>query len=111
MFDDQSKGHVTPDQEATISGKMTKYKIVSYQPGSPKYLYLSNNDKMYLLRIIGEAGDKILSSFKFTQTGKVCAQVITPAKNLKTGECKYFGTPCSVPEGWESLLGKESGCD
>ncbi|MFQ6049892.1 MAG: DUF5667 domain-containing protein [Candidatus Paceibacterales bacterium] len=30
----------------------------------------------------------------------VCIQVITPAKNLKTGECKEFPTPCDVPAGW-----------
>lgn len=32
-----------------------------------------------------------------------CAQVITPAKNQKTGECKEFPTPCDVPEGWEKV--------
>ncbi len=31
----------------------------------------------------------------------VCIQVITPAKNTKTGEVKDFPTPCDVPEGWE----------
>lgn len=66
VFDNTSKGHVTPDKEATISGQPAKYKIVSYQPGSPKYLYLSNQGKIYLFRIIGETGDKILSTFKFT---------------------------------------------
>lgn len=30
----------------------------------------------------------------------VCIQVITPAKNQQTGECKDFPTPCDVPEGW-----------
>lgn len=67
VFDYTSKGHVTPDQEATISGQLAKYKIVSYQPNSPKYLYLSKDKKMYLFRIIGEAGDQILSSFKFLE--------------------------------------------
>lgn len=67
VFDWTSKGHVIPDQEATISGQSIKYKIVTYQPGSPKYLYLSNRRKMYLLRVIGETGDQILSSFELTQ--------------------------------------------
>ena len=31
---------------------------------------------------------------------KVCVQVITPAKNLDTGECIEYPTPCDVPEGW-----------
>ncbi|MDP3918198.1 MAG: hypothetical protein Q8Q30_03430 [Candidatus Woesebacteria bacterium] len=33
----------------------------------------------------------------------VCIQVITPAKNPKTGECKEFPTPCDVPAGWEKV--------
>lgn len=31
---------------------------------------------------------------------KVCVQVITPAYNLQTGECREFPTPCDVPDGW-----------
>ncbi|MBI2196216.1 hypothetical protein HYU45_01245 [Candidatus Daviesbacteria bacterium] len=65
VFDYTSKGHITPDSEATVSGRMAKYKIVSYQPGSPKFLYVSKDKKIYLFRVIGENGDKILSSFKF----------------------------------------------
>lgn len=33
--------------------------------------------------------------------GQICIQVITRAKNPKTGEIKDFPTPCDVPEGWE----------
>lgn len=65
VFDYTSKGHITLDQEATISGQQAGYKIVSYQPGSPKFMYVSKNEKMYLFRIIGETGEKILSNFKF----------------------------------------------
>lgn len=65
VFDFESKGHVTLDKEATVSGVMAKYKIVSYQPGSPKYVYISKGKKMYLFRIIGAAGEKVLSTFKF----------------------------------------------
>ncbi|MBU4245782.1 MAG: hypothetical protein KKE71_01950 [Nanoarchaeota archaeon] len=32
-----------------------------------------------------------------------CAQVITPAKNQATGECKEFPTPCDVPSGWDKV--------
>lgn len=35
--------------------------------------------------------------------GRVCIQVITPAKNENTGECKEFTTPCDVPKGWEKV--------
>jgi len=65
VFDYTSKGHIVMDQEATISGQSAKYKIVSYQPGSPKFIYIAKGQKMYLFRIIGEAGDKLLSAFKF----------------------------------------------
>lgn len=67
VFDYTSKGHIALDKEATISGQIAKYKIVSYQPGSPKFVYVSKGGKMYLFRIIGEAGEKILSGFKFLQ--------------------------------------------
>ncbi|MBI2405498.1 hypothetical protein HYV21_00380 [Candidatus Microgenomates bacterium] len=33
----------------------------------------------------------------------VCIQVITPAKNQQTGECKEFPTPCDVPTGWQTI--------
>lgn len=65
VFDWTSKGHIALATEATISGKPAKYKIVSYQPGKPKFVYVSSGKKMYLFRIIGEAGDKIFSTFKF----------------------------------------------
>lgn len=39
------------------------------------------------------------------ENGLVCIQVITPAKNIATGEIRDFPTPCDVPDGWESLLG------
>ncbi len=32
---------------------------------------------------------------------RVCIQVITPAKNPQTGECKEFPTPCDIPQGWK----------
>lgn len=65
VFDWSSKEHVTPDKEATISGQVAKYKVVGYQPGKPKYLYISKDQKMYLFRMLGETGDKILATFKF----------------------------------------------
>src|SRR3989338_9397318 len=65
VFDWASKGHVAPDSEATVSGQQVKYKVVSYQPGKPKFVYLAKDQKMYLVRVIGETGDKILSMFKF----------------------------------------------
>ena len=34
---------------------------------------------------------------------KICAQVITYAKNSATNECKTFPTPCDVPTGWTTV--------
>jgi len=52
----------------------TKSGVIDYRSGKPK---LDNN--------------------------KVCIEVITPAKNSNTGECKDFPTPCDVPEGWQKI--------
>lgn len=67
VFDYTSKGHIALDQEATISGQLAKSKVVSYQPGQPKFIYVAKDKKMYLLRVIGNTGNIILSSFKFNQ--------------------------------------------
>ncbi len=66
VFDYASKSHIALDTEATVSGQLAGSKVISYQPGSPKFVYVSKNNKMYLFRIIGGTGDKILSTFKFT---------------------------------------------
>src|SRR6266542_3540996 len=29
-----------------------------------------------------------------------CIEMVTPARNPLTGECREFPTPCDVPEGW-----------
>lgn len=34
----------------------------------------------------------------------VCAQVITSARDPKTGYIKQYPTPCDVPEGWEVII-------
>ena len=64
------RNNVAPEKEATISGQIAKFGVVTYQPGSPKFLYLKNNNKMYLIRIINNEekfDDQILSTFKFLQ--------------------------------------------
>ncbi len=69
VFDYASKSKIVMDQEATVSGELAKSKIVAYQPGSPKFVYIAKEGKMYLFRIIDDkdhTGDQILSSFKFT---------------------------------------------
>lgn len=61
------KFELAPKAEATISGQMAKSGVIDYQPGKPKFVYLSRDKKMYLFRIIGETGNKILDTFKFLQ--------------------------------------------
>lgn len=56
---------VAPVNEATISGQMVKSGVVDYQSGKPKFVYIAKDKKVYLFRIIGEAGEQILSTFKF----------------------------------------------
>ncbi len=34
---------------------------------------------------------------------QICAQIITSARNPKTGDCTVFPTPCDVPDGWEQV--------
>lgn len=65
VFTEPDKDHIRPESIATVSGQTTKFAVASYQPGSPKYLYLTSNKKIYLVRIIGSEGDKILQSFEF----------------------------------------------
>jgi len=64
-FTNKGKVDLAPKQEATISGQIGKSGIIDYQPGKPKFIYVSKDNKMYLFRIIGEAGNQILSTFKF----------------------------------------------
>lgn len=64
-FTAQGKFDLAPKEIATISGQTGKSGVIDYQPGKPKFVYVSKDQKMYLFRIIGENGDKILSTVKF----------------------------------------------
>lgn len=101
-FSSTGKLKTSPQQESTISGQIAKSAVIGYRDEKPKFIYLSKDKKMYLFRIIGESGEKILSTFKLLEQkeSEVCIQVITPAKNSTTGECKEFPTPCDIPVGW-----------
>lgn len=59
------KFSLAPKDEATISGQMAKSGIIDYQPGKPKFVYLTRNGKMYLFRIISQTGEQILSTINF----------------------------------------------
>lgn len=76
-FTHKGKVELAPKDEATISGQMGKSGVVDYKEDKPKFVYVSKDQKMYLFRIIGESGDKILPSFKFS--------------NQQTADCKVTG--------------------
>ncbi len=44
----------------------------------------------------------LFTSFNQDQVD-ICIQMITPARNPKSGECKEFPTPCDVPPSWEKV--------
>lgn len=44
-----------------------------------------------------------LRNASFENSGDICIQVITPARNTETGEIREFPTPCEVPTGWEVI--------
>ncbi len=64
-FTQKGKVDLAPKEEATISGTIGKSGIIDYQLGKPKFIYVAKEGKMYLLRIIGESGNKILDTFTF----------------------------------------------
>ncbi|PIZ94704.1 MAG: hypothetical protein COX82_00155, partial [Candidatus Magasanikbacteria bacterium CG_4_10_14_0_2_um_filter_41_10] len=37
--------------------------------------------------------------------GRLCAQVITYAKQSDEGQCQAYATPCAVPDGWQVCEG------
>ncbi|VVB60615.1 Uncharacterised protein [uncultured archaeon] len=81
--------------------------------------HLAENAREKIGRLLENTGEHQEGEKELNETGKLehgdsnqsgerghdrfCIQVITPAKNEKTGECKEFPTPCSVPDGWEKV--------
>lgn len=64
------KIELAPKVEATISGQLAKSGTIDYQPGKPKFIYVSKDKKMYLFRLIedkDQTSDKVLSAFKFLE--------------------------------------------
>lgn len=58
-----------PDNISSVSGQLAKFHIVNYRPKEPKFLYLANNGKMFLFKIIdttenNNLGSKTLLTFK-----------------------------------------------
>lgn len=56
-----------------------------------------------VLRNLSELSlDFIPKTVSSSSSGRICAQVITYAKNPTTGRCIGFPTPCDIPQGWGS---------
>lgn len=68
VFTFSQKSQSAPKLESSVSGQLAWKGAVSYQEGSPEYIYLSSNKKMYLLRILTTldslSKDEILKSLK-----------------------------------------------
>lgn len=67
QFAQPQKGKSSPVNISSVSGQLSKSNIISYRPGSPKFVYLSHNSKIYLFRIMDDSfkkiGEEILTSF------------------------------------------------
>ena len=75
---------------SAISGFQVKYKEEILNP-------LGLN---YPTGYVGVSTRKKLNSLYGCDKKPICLQVITSARNPKTGECKEFNTPCDVPTDW-----------
>lgn len=58
------KFELAPKTEATVSGQLAKSGVIDYQNGKPKFIYVAKDKKMYLFRVIGENGDKIIQTLR-----------------------------------------------
>lgn len=79
----------------------------------PDLLPSAPSDFMGSLRVTGNmpvgvgAGNQLYPDGRVTSlavtpnAAAACIQVLAPARNPLTGECRVFPTPCDVPEGWE----------
>jgi hypothetical protein len=94
-------------QFAGVQAKEISYGIAI--GGTLKDILIQKDDKVFDIRAIDDSSpnnieNRIMASFKFIDKDQVsCTQVITRAKNIKTGEVKDFPTPCDVPTGWQIM--------
>ena len=98
--------NITSEYEATYNGNI--FTVINYTGSiygeDRKEAVTSRNGFYYVIEPRIDLFGQILSTFKFIEPEPtVCIQVITPARNLETGETRDFPTPCDVPEGWETI--------
>ena len=94
--------------EVSIGGAGLNYGIMLERNGIYELSFGTAWDKSQL----SASQNQILSTFRFIPSAssgqvesEICIQVITPARNLQTGEIRDFPTPCDVPEGWIPING------
>ncbi len=90
---------------STVSGLQQKYEGEILTPLGLKYPtgYFGKATRTKLGSLYGCAVKQTPSTTIETPTTQVCAQVITPAMNPSTLECKNFPTPCDVPAWWKKV--------
>ena len=114
VLNQQPQNVVSGPTALTVGNNSTKGYRIKWNYQGKEYIYnlayFSYQNKIYAFNDLGLKENEfyqILSTFKFIepdQSGQPCIQVITPARNLQTGEVKDFPTPCDVPEGWEKII-------
>lgn len=68
-FSKDGKTKTVPVDDLSFPGLGAKSAVVDYQPGKPKFVYISGNGKIYLFKTLS-GGDQILSSFKILGNSK-----------------------------------------
>ncbi len=58
---------------------------------------------LIFIAVVVFAGLAFGAYWYFYQQNQGCVQVVVPAKNPKTGECRVFSTPCDVLKDWEKV--------
>ena len=56
--------------------------------------------KLHVSALVLVMASMVALGGSLTEASTFCIQVITPAVNPLTGECREFPTPCAVPPGW-----------
>jgi hypothetical protein len=63
-FSKDGRTKIAPVEDLSLPGLGAKSAVIDYQPGKPKFVYVSNKGKIYLFKQL-TGGDQILSSFRF----------------------------------------------
>lgn len=64
-FGSAEKNKIAPKEKEIIDRLTTLSALAPKSPGSPKFIYLNRDEKMFLFRIVGDSN--ILDSFKFLE--------------------------------------------